>query len=81
MASGALILVSDLPAYQDLLKTSNVLFLCRRKDSEDLARQILHILDNRDKYSEHKRSASHYAREHLDWESICREYRVLLNHD
>lgn len=79
LASGTICMVSDIPVFKKFHQDYGLLFLVKKMDAEDIAKKVIDIISNKDKYEYIRQKGRRYAVNNFDWKIIALKYKELLN--
>ncbi|MGX2039747.1 TIGR04063 family PEP-CTERM/XrtA system glycosyltransferase [Methylocaldum sp. MU1018] len=75
MAQGRLVMASDVGGHRELIRDGETGWLFRSGDSEDLARQVLRILDRPETWQPVKEAARRYVESERQWKQSVAAYQ------
>lgn len=74
MAMGKVLIVSDLPALKELVKSNVSGVLFKAENSEDLAKKIIHLILNPDQMEKLGKSSREFVKNNFDWHLNVKKY-------
>ena len=72
------VVASDLPAIKDVVSDGVTGLVCKQKDSADLAKKILLLLDHPEQAQALGQAGRQYVLARFDWQIVARRYRDLI---
>ncbi|MFQ5851579.1 MAG: glycosyltransferase family 4 protein [Candidatus Binatia bacterium] len=78
MSCGTTVVTTDVSGIAENLKANGIGFIVKQKNSEEISKMIIQLLNDRDMLGETERRSREYVTRHLDWSVIGNKYAELI---
>ncbi|MDB5842233.1 MAG: glycosyltransferase [Herminiimonas sp.] len=79
LGCGCAVVASDLPAIRDVIIDGVTGLICKQKDSADLGRKVLTLLDDPIQRAKLGAAGRRHVADRFDWEIVAERYRQLID--